>query len=215
MVSLWDKRVLGVLAGQDMPLPILDAWARSADAIFAADGARNRLHELGIRPYRTVGDFDSIHSQHLAIAEDLHHVPDQDSSDCDKLLRLAEREGVRKLTLASVEGDRPDHVLATLHSATKVPLEVRIAYRTGIGMILRSGTDRHFSVKPGMTVSVLPLEACDGVTLEGVRWPLTNERLTAGGAISLSNVAENESIRAALQSGVALIYIGVGPDPIW
>ena len=209
------KRVLGVLAGEDMPLLQLRSWAESAEIILAADGAVNRLHSIGIQPSAAIGDFDSIDARHVTDETWIRHEPDQDSTDCDKLLALAQRNGATEITLGSVEGDRPDHVLSTLLSACRTTIGVKIAYRTGMGWIVRPNGDLIVAAAPGCPVSLIPLETCEGVEMNGVRWPLSQARLQAQGLVSQSNEATTESVSVSIRSGFALLYLRSGPMPSW
>lgn len=199
-------RVLGVLAGRDMPLEQLREWTHWADVILAADSAADRLAEIGVSPDVTIGDFDSIES-HPEGFESIHD-PSQESTDCDKLLWHAIALGHTEITLASIEGDRLDHMLATLHSAAKHPIDVRVALRTGVGWILCGPIDRTIETSAGQRVSLIPLSECQGVSIEGVAWPLQCAELHPIGLTSISNQSLEARIRVAIQSGIAFLYLG-------
>jgi thiamine pyrophosphokinase len=210
-------RVLGVLDGNDMPGEQLAAWARSADLVIAADGAADKLHSLGLRPHVAIGDFDAISPAGREAADKLVHVPSQEASDCDKLLSYLDESGRSEVTLANVEGDLPDHVLATYHSALRSRLDVRFAFRRGLGFLLRDGAARRVDVPEGCRVSLIPLLPCSGVSLRGVCWPLDRADLAPGGATSLSNHATEGVVEAILPVGAAMLCFA-HPDlqhPIW
>src|ERR1043165_9573712 len=124
-------RVLGVLDGRDMPSDLLKAWAESAELVVAADGAADRLLEVGVRANIIVGDLDSLTSD--PGSSQVIRVQDAESTDCDKLLRWARDEGHVDLTLAGVEGDLLDHMLSTLSSCVAYRRTIRLALRRGIG----------------------------------------------------------------------------------
>jgi thiamine pyrophosphokinase len=198
-------RVLGVLAGADMPLPRLAEWARSAEVVLAADGGGDRLLEVGITPQTTIGDMDS--TQSVLPFRRIIRDPDQETSDCDKLLTLAERTGYRRISLIGVEGDRLDHVLATLGSGARSPLEVRLILRRGLAWSLRGPIEIEIDTLEGELLSLLPLEECSGVTLTGVRWPLQGAELSATRFVSLSNRASASRVRLEMTRGAAALIV--------
>ena len=103
-------KVLGVLAGRDLAPGALQAWLAWADRVVAADGGADLCRAAGHEPDAIVGDLDSIGD-----ASGLTRDEDQDTSDADKLLAYFAREGINDVILIGVEGDRLDHVLATLY----------------------------------------------------------------------------------------------------
>jgi len=202
-----QNRILGVLSGEDMPLAQLERWVRSASFVIAADGGANRLASLGIAPDAVVGDMDSIAPSVLS-SLDSHFVDrDQSRTDCDKLLALAEAKGFEAITLTSVEGDLPDHFLATLQSAARSRLRVSFALRQGLGYIVRGGETFSIKAAVGARVSLLPLLACDGVLLEGVEWPVLGTAMDPLGFTSISNRATAETVTVALGTGAAFLFV--------
>jgi thiamine pyrophosphokinase len=210
-----ERKVLGVLAGRDMPPERLADWARSSDLVLAADSGADALLAVGIVPQLVVGDLDSISLEAQIEQREILHDPDQDTSDCDKLLALAAGMGCHSITLCGAEGDLPDHVLGTLHSAARAPLDVRLAYRRGIGRVLRGPFAGSFAARVGARVSLLPLVPCGEVTLRGLEWELEAATLDPLGLTSLSNRATEERIGVGLASGAALLFIGTDGEPVW
>lgn len=143
-------KVLGVLAGRDLAPGALEAWLAWADRVVAADGGADLCRAAGREPDAIVGDLDSI-----ADASDLTRDEDQDSSDADKLLARLAQEGVREATLIGVEGDRMDHVLATLYSLARaggflwpVVLRTGSVRLLGPGCALAQGARGRVSIIP-------------------------------------------------------------------
>jgi thiamine pyrophosphokinase len=199
------RRALAVLAGEDTPLTQLGAWARSADVVYAADGGANRLSQIGIVPDIVIGDLDS-----LADASEyprVIRVSDQDSSDCDKVLRLAQEEENGWITIIGAEGDRPDHFLASLMSVARSPIQTKIALRRGLGWVLKPGQKLSFETVPGEIVSLIPLGPCYGVTLQGVKWSLNEADLSPNGLVSLSNAALETEVIAEIGTGIGFFTV--------
>jgi thiamine pyrophosphokinase len=185
----------------------IEAWARSAEVVLAADGGANVLNKVGIRADAAIGDFDSIESAARQTPMEVVYDPDQDRSDCDKLLALAVQRGYSEITLCNIEGDRLDHVLATLHSATRSPLNVRLALRNGLGHILKGECDLALDAMPGENLSLMPLETCTGVTLTGVAWGLHQADLSGRQRVSLSNMATHDQVTVNMETGAAVLFI--------
>ena len=201
-----------MLAGEDLPLDRLRVWAESADVVLAADGGADRLLAAGITPYRTIGDLDSLRAEGLI---GVQRDSDTETSDCDKLLRMASEMGFQAITLAGVEGDRLDHVLGTLASAIKSPLKVRLAMRRGLGWVLKGECE--IETEKGQLVSLMPLTECKPASILGVEWPLVDVTLTPFGQISLSNRAAGDRVQVRLGSGAAAL-ISLHPrweQPTW
>lgn len=198
-----------------MPGAMLSAWAESADLILAADAGSDLLAEVGMAPHIVLGDLDSI-LVHPADSE-IRHIEDQHSTDVDKLLAAAIELGCDAITLACVEGDLLDHMLATLQSAAKAPIRTRIALRTGVGWILNAGDEIEASSKPGRRVSLLPLTESHGASLRGVKWPLAQTSLSPMGFTSISNCAEADTVYAHLIEGAAFMFVEFPAEemPFW
>ena len=214
--DLMYPRTLGVLAGNDMPILLLKKWAESSKNIFAADAGLDRLIEIGIEPDVVVGDFDSVRGLEQ-FQKERAKKSDENTTDVDKLLAIAHERGVERITLASVEGDQLDHMLATLHSAAKSPLKVRVALRTGVGWILNKGDEVIVETNPGRRVSLVPLEEVSGANLQGVKWPLEGAALHPSGMTAVSNVAAIGKVTASLQFGAAFLFVGFPEEemPVW
>lgn len=211
-------RVLGVLAGRDVPLETLGAWARSADIVLAADSGANRLFELGVRPHLLAGDLDSVHADAVTAAHEVLRSEDQSTTDTEKLLAAALARGFEGVTLIGLEGDRLDHLLANvlLAARTRRPT-IRLALRRGLGFVLADGQIHEVSCRPGDRFSLIPIVPCAGVTIEGARWPLHNAVLEPLGPISISNEASSPDLALTVQTGVALLVLErpLGAEPTW
>ncbi|MCH8979745.1 MAG: thiamine diphosphokinase [Armatimonadetes bacterium] len=201
-----SERVLGVLGGMDMDDGRLSSWAESATVLYAADSGADRLISLGYRPV-VVGDFDSFSSQAEASDLRLVRLPGQDTTDCDKLLALARQDGHDEITLTCVEGDLPDHAMATLSSAAACEVRVRIAFRRGIGWVVKKGAAATVATTRGQRVSLMPITDCSDVIFDGVQWPLDGAELAPAGSVSVSNQAVGPTVRAEVGDGAALLFV--------
>lgn len=194
-------RVLGILDGRDMPADLLRAWASSAELLVAADGAADRLREVGVPPHIIIGDMDGMTLDPGGVP--VVRITDTDSTDCDKLLRWVREEGHDDLTLTGIEGDLLDHMLASLSSCVAYGRNLRVALRRGVGWVFTGPIQ--INTTPDARVSLIPLTACSSVRLNGVQWPLDNAELQIGGRVSISNAATDGFVQASVAKGHAFL----------
>lgn len=211
------RKILGVLGGEDMPATRIRAWADSADEIIAADRGALQLLAAGIVPHRVIGDFDSVVAGALPSQVVVHHEFDQSTTDCDKLLAFATDEGHRAITLMGVEGDRLDHVIASIGSAAIAKLCVRLILRMGMAWVVRPDSPAKVLATIGSTVSLLPIVECRHVSASGLKWPVQEATLSPLGFRSISNMAIHEVVHVAIGSGALLLTVehGTEHEPAW
>lgn len=203
-----------MLGGADGSLERLRAWGMGADRVFAADGGADRALAAGLMPEVIVGDLDSVSSDALSCGARVVRLPEQDRTDCDKLLAFADQEGIHAIALEGVEGDRMDHLLGTLGSCVRAPVAVRLVLRQGVGTVLRPGEVVHAPAEPDALVAMIPLMPCSGARLQGVQWPLEGASMDLGGLVSVSNRATAPVVLTSIESGAALLIVG-GEGPRW
>lgn len=200
------KKVLGVLAGRDLAPGALEAWLAWADIVVAADGGADLCREAGREPDKILGDLDSV-SDSTGLTPDR----DQDSSDVDKLLAYLDAQSVQTATLIGVEGDRLDHVIATLYSCARAKLGCRLVLRAGVGHVHRGPKVIH-GMGLGRRMSLIPLGRCR-VTALGFRWPLNDAWLDPLGLVSLSNEAVDPTYELTIHEGALAIITDATIDP--
>ena len=201
------QRILGVLAGEGPANQRIAELARGADLIIAADSGQDICRAHGVTPHIVVGDFDSLSDRIDGVR--YIHDPDEDRSDCDKLLDAVAKCGMSDFVLVGFEGDRLDHMLAGLASIATSALSPRIGLAGGTGHILRAGHHDFPELGSGRTVSALPIGAAI-VSMRGFRWPLEKATLNSAGFLSLSNVVEQASV-IEVHDGLVLCVVSGEP----
>jgi len=199
-------------------------WAAGADVVIAADGGARKATLAGLRPDLVVGDGDSLGESGIAevgaigIPIELAETT-KDESDLELALLAAVGRGAGRVSiLGALGGPRFDHALANVwllaHPAlegrhavlidarTRVRLLDATAGAAGAGLLVEAvltGT-------PGDLVSLFPFGAdAEGVTTDGLAYPLRDEPLHTGPARGLSNVRTGTEARVSLRSGRLLI----------
>lgn len=217
-----------VVADGDVPdRAALDAawpgWDAGAADVVAADGGLVGARRVGLAPSVLVGDLDSLDPGEAAAAaeagiEVLRAAAAKDESDTELALLEALRRGATRVTiLGALGGPRLDHALANvwllahpaLHAAgtTTVLLDAR----TRVALLSAPGPDgapvsRDLPGAVGAVVSLFPVGGdAEGITTDGLRYPLREETLVTGPARGLSNVRETSSARVTLARGRLLV----------
>jgi thiamine pyrophosphokinase len=201
-----EKRILGVLGGQDVDDRVFKFWAQSSDILVAADAGADLALRHGVTPHAIIGDLDSVSADALASGADIYKFEDESTTDCDKLLVWVGGQGHRTITLIGVEGDRLDHVLSTLSSCARSPLRIQLVLRDGVGLILKPGEHKLTGV-PGQRISILPIGVAGSFSAEGVRWPVHEADFSLDRSLSVSNEFSSPQATLRFVSGALLAVI--------
>jgi thiamine pyrophosphokinase len=190
-------------------------WAEGRDLVIAADGGARLAAPLGLTIDRWVGDGDSLGSEQVEALRSAGipvalAPPDKDESDTELAVIAAVEAGADDLVIVgALGGPRFDHALANVallahpvlrgHLARLVAPDARVTLVEGPASLPLEGRE-------GDLVSLLPFGASvDGVTTEGLRYPLRDEPLESGPARGLSNVRSRASARVSLRAGRLLV----------
>ena len=188
--------------------PRLAALAAVAVPLLAADGGANHLARLGLRPAAVIGDLDSISPETRAWLGEalLVERPDQDRTDLDKALEYAFDDlGVERLTVLAAVGGRLDHDLGNLGLLARLALGEKLVFEGTDHRILAVAGEAALDAKPGETWSFWTYDPSVRVTIDGVRWPLEDAAIDAGGRPSISNQAVDDLIHVRATGGAVVV----------
>lgn len=185
-------------------------YPKPGDCVIAADGGYTALLTAGIQPDLLVGDFDSLRD----IPPDVPRKTfPQEKNDTDMALALAEgaARGYRTFRFYGASGGREDHTQANLQLLGG-------AGRQGFACVMvcpgydvhtvTNGTLRLPGLAPGTIVSVFCHgDHAEGVTLRGLKYPLTDALLSCDRPLGVSNEAEGREARITVQTGTLLVYV--------
>jgi thiamine pyrophosphokinase len=214
-----------VLADGDVPSrDRLDAawpgWFDEVGLVVAADGGARHAPGLGLVVDVWVGDGDSLSADALRrlVADGIaiERAPvDKDESDTELAVRAALDRGVDGLVvLGAFGGSRLDHTLANVGLLALPDLagldaalldaaaRIRLVRASGEGRPVRLDV----SGRVGDLVSLVPFgPGVEGVTTDGLRYPLEDEPLPVGPARGLSNVRDRPDASVVVRSGLLLV----------
>ncbi|HHX65756.1 MAG TPA: thiamine diphosphokinase [Chloroflexi bacterium] len=181
-----------------------------ADLVIAADGGANWLMDHHRLPDLLVGDMDSVRPETVAALrpdQRIHHPSHKDETDTELALIEAVARGATRITLIGVRGGRADHELANLLLLSLPALQgIDVSIYDGLSYLSLIRDERRLQGAAGDTVSLIPLGGnAEGITTEGLEYPLRDETLHVGPARGVSNVMLSDTARVTLRRGLLLL----------
>ncbi len=183
------------------------------DLVIAADGGYRYLQAMGITPHVLLGDFDSLgEPPRLEGVELIRHPVRKDDTDTGLALRVGWQRGCRNFALYGCGGGRIDHLLANFQSMGRYAAMGAQVRLVDPGYTAYAVADGRLELPPaprGTLVSVFCHgQEANGVTLEGLSYPLQDARLTCDFPLGVSNAYEAEQPVITVTDGVLLVVAG-------
>lgn len=187
---------------------LLQQLAAQVNFILAADGGAQKAAAAGVMPDMIIGDFDSLSAQQTWPREKLLRIPRQDNTDLEKALDYLQDNHFTYVTIAGGTGGRWDFSIGNFLSVYPYLAQMDICFAANGWKIYPLIKPTKKTVRPGARVSLIPVTACQNVTLKGLQYPLQNATLELGRTgRTLSNCAAQENISIHFSSGYLLLYI--------
>ncbi|MDH4139601.1 MAG: thiamine diphosphokinase [Coriobacteriia bacterium] len=187
-----------------------------ASRVVAVDGGAGLCLRCDRTPDIVIGDMDSIQTEVLERLESegvpLRRFPkDKDITDLDLALAEVARTSLTQVVLTACLGARVEHTLATLGSMARHADLSPVAREPDqtCWVLASSGRDSIALPAPGTTFSVMALQARALVSLNGVRYPLTQYLMDPLSSLGISNVVTEEHATAQVDMGVLLVTVPV------
>lgn len=163
-----------VVGGGDFPThPLPLRLMHEAEHVVCCDGAANEFLTRGLKPWRVVGDCDSLSPEAAkAFADIVRRNPDQETNDQTKAVTYLTKKGIRHIAIVAATGKREDHTLGNISLLIEYMhqgLEVRIY--TDYGIFIPCRDTCTFECPTGTAVSIFSF-GTRGMEAEGLRYPL-------------------------------------------
>lgn len=194
----------------------------SYDRVFAVDKGLEYAKLLGLQPDYIVGDFDTVEEEVLRGFEaeieagTVHayverHAAKKDATDTELAVLKAIEDRAGCITVLAATGSRFDHVLANIGlliqtARAEIPCFIvdetnRIRLLEGESVCVLKRNEQY-----GTYLSLFPLsETVEGVTIEGVMYPLHNRTIYQENSLTVSNQISGEVARLAIRKGRVLV----------
>lgn len=180
---------------------------RKAEHLVCCDGAMEELEAWGLRrPDAIVGDLDSLHpALKRRYSELLHPEAEQLTNDLSKALRFCRKTypGERILILGA-GGRREDHLLGNLAILAEQP---DAELWTDYGRFLPCRGTSEIAAETGDQLSLFSLDPAGRLSLEGVRWPLSEATLSRLWEGTLNEVTESPVRLQCPEKDGTLVYL--------
>ena len=211
----------GAVGSRDALDSAWPGWFSPGATVIAADGGARHAASLGLTIDAWVGDGDSLGADGVAdlvaagIPVDLAD-PDKDESDTElALIAALERSPTAITILGALGGPRTDHALANvtlLSMPALAGVDVRIVADDARMRLIRApvpdGGPAVIALQGrlGDLVTLLPVGGnAEGVSTEGLAYPLDDETLLEGRTRGLSNRRTKPLARVTLRSGRIIV----------
>lgn len=194
--------------------PALHLTLKPDDLLIAADAGWRTVEGIGLAPHLVVGDFDSLgarpdHPNTVVLPKE------KDVTDMYAAVELGMERGYRRFVLYGGTGGRLAHTVANLQ------LLCDLAQRGCRGFLVGDGTTAtavhngtlHFPARGEGYLSVFCAgdEAC-GVNLSGLKYQLTDARLTGNFPLGVSNEFANQPACVGVTRGTLLVLWASGEE---
>lgn len=209
--------ILIVLGGRAPSHDWFVSASKITSEVWAADSGGRVCVRSGISPARLIGDFDSIESadksklvsQGAAIEE---FPKDKDMTDYQLCLQLAGKEKKSNVIVTGAWGGRFDHAQSNIYSALWardwgvrvlcIADERETFFYLNDAESIEIIFNNHAKI-----VSLLPLDICEGVNVNGTKWTLNAEKLFPKKPYTISNTPIADKVRVNLRKGVLGVYL--------
>lgn len=172
------------------------------DFIICADGGYNHARNMGIEADVLLGDFDSA-IDFGDVKDRIEYPVRKEFTDGELAVMYAAEHGYEDVVLVAMTGDRFDHTLADVLLLAKCKNGVLIDDNNEIYLLKDSLS---LFGKKGQTVSIVPINGdVEGVTTNGLEYPLDNETMYFASSRGISNVMTGNECTISAKKGMALV----------
>lgn len=186
----------------------LHHYYERGDTVLCADGGRRQAETIGLKPDWYVGDGDSGGTPEGLPA--LVLPVEKDTTDLESAVHYALAQGYQTLYLCGCTGGRMDHHLANcflLEYIHQMGAQGFLLDEVNEITYLAPG---HYSIEnvPACKyLGLIPLDRCvTGITLRGVKYPLTQASLNRASALTVSNeILPGEGADITIGTGAVLL----------
>ena len=200
-----DKIILilnGDLSNYKDIISFLDKY----NIIICADGAVNKIINLGIEPDYILGDLDSISNENLKKYYDkIVELKDQNYNDLHKTLLWCKEKNIKYIDIIGIDGKRIDHTIGNFSIILDCISFVDITIYTEYGTIYTINKERTFKNCYKKNISLFNSMPENKITTNGLKYELNNANLKKFYTGTLNKAIENE-IKIKTKDKI-LIYI--------
>ena len=185
----------------------LRPYPAPGDYIIAADRGYDSLMAFGVQPDLVVGDFDSL--GHTPSHPNVIQLPaEKDDTDMIFALRKGLELGYRRFVLLGGVGGRVEHTYANLQLLDWLTTQGAQGFLVGektAATALRNGEMLFPQTMTGYLSVFCNSGSAEGVTLEKLKFPLTDHTLSGTFPLGVSNEFTGKSAKVSVRSGSLIL----------
>jgi len=185
----------------------LRPYPAPGDYVIAADRGYDSLMAFGVQPDLVVGDFDSL--GHTPSHPNVIQLPaEKDDTDMVFALRKGLELGYRRFVLLGGVGGRVEHTYANLQLLDWLTTQGAQGFLAGektVATALRNGEMLFPASMSGYLSVFCNSGEAQGVTLENLKFPLTDYSLSGSFPLGVSNEFTGESAKVSVKSGSLIL----------
>ena len=182
--------------------------------LIAADGAIQKMHQVGLFPTYVIGDMDSYKKKYKNVK--LIKASDQNSTDFEKCLAYIQKMNLSPCLIIGINGGEIDHLIGniqvTVKHAEKNPMYFLDTYQNkniiGIKLGIPITNRLAFTTKKNNCLSIITFEKAI-LSTTGLKWELSNNILHIDGILGLRNETISDHIEIIVKKGKALIILDI------
>ncbi|HKM32035.1 MAG TPA: thiamine diphosphokinase [Oscillospiraceae bacterium] len=179
--------------------------------IICADAGYEHVKHLGLTPQLIVGDFDSLGQAPKIEAEIIHHPAEKDDTDTMLAVKVAIERGATEIVIFGGIGDRLDHTYANISTLLYASLHgAKACLKASNCKVMLHTNASEIQISRGNWdfVSLFAYsDKCEGVSIQGVKYPLADATLTTDFPLGVSNEFAGEHAVISVKSGYLLIML--------
>ncbi len=180
-------------------------WCRGADLVIAADAGYRHAMELGVEPDLLLGDYDSAPPPGSVSGKTVRLPAEKDDTDTFYAAREAVKAGCGEVVILGGLGGRLDHTMANLNTLVYLAqhgIRGVLAGERNEVTVLPQGVHM-LSRREGWYLSLFPVGwQAQGITLEGLKYPLRDAELTCAWPVGVSNEFAADTARITVGQGM-------------
>jgi thiamine pyrophosphokinase len=167
-----------------------------------------------LTPAVLIGDLDSVTEDDLAFwreagTEIIQYHPDKDENDLELALLYAIEKGAEEALILGGLGRRWDQTVANLLLPAYDKLAcLSVSFWDNGQWLYLVRNEKAIRGRKGQTVSLIPIQGdAEGVSTQGLAWPLVHETLYLGASRGVSNRLVEEEAVVSVRRGMLLCVV--------
>lgn len=176
--------------------------------LIAADGAANKLIEIGKKPDLIIGDLDSFdieENSDLFSKSKIMKIEDQESNDFEKILNFCLNYERHNLLILGMNGGDLEHTLNNQSIIQRYSELLNLCVFDGNRYGLMIFENIRFDCKTGEIISIIPMNYAK-ISSKNLKWELDNFELTYGHNEGARNHSVADNVEISLQNGKYMLF---------